>query len=189
MRGLLLALGLLLPAMAAGQVSAQVNDYPALFAAHAEAVAQPTPTRRVLELPGPVIVTEERGADLRLRYRAEDLSGRGAVLCKAEALTTLLALSLACPTLFDAGEAARLQQMLARTARFIARNSHPAMGEPKAVAYLQDRIRDKASRIGAGCTFDHTTQMFATAALRQGAVAALDRALAKDRLPVMQPCN
>jgi hypothetical protein len=188
MRSLALVLALLATPVAAQELG-QV-DYPALFAAHADRVRQATPGQYVLELPGPVIVTRYEGAPPR--YKAQDQSGHGALLCQYDALLESVVITQLCPDLIDPPKAQALSAALVELAVVIGANSLPVLNETQAQAALQSALIAQQKRFGGQVCpqRDQARALVATLETRAKphVLRRLKRGLARPRLPVKHPC-
>jgi len=167
-------------------------DYPALFVAHADKVMQAEPSRRVLELPGPVVVTESYGNG-QLIYRGVDHSGNGALGCSFETLLGVVAWALTCPEALTKSEHVKLQQSLWSMAKVVGENTYPSVPPaevlPRLRALLAERQKQQTavlcpapdSGVADIVTFAHNLAAPA-------GQAALRRAIEQPRLPVNSPC-
>ena len=183
------ALVALLPLTATAQEAGFAPDYAALFETQADKILQATPGTRRLELPGPVVVEEITGGG-RLRYRATDQSGRGAVLCQLDALLWAGLMAQHCPGLFSAAEAEQLTGMTVQTAVFAGANTVPPLAPNAAIERLQATARDLASRARPACPQPDTPQAARLVAITgAGAQQRLAASLALPRLPVTDPCD
>ncbi|PIE12883.1 MAG: hypothetical protein CSA70_07970 [Rhodobacterales bacterium] len=171
---------------------ATANDYGALFRDHAAQVQQPTPDTRVLELPGPVVVTEHRRNGTQT-YTAADQTGLGAVACYYHVLVDAVVAAGLCDTLLTGEEQHLLDQRLLRVSGFIADNSYPPMPEQAMFDRLLQDIENKR-QAWKTCPLSGTSGQdamrieFMRNLSRPAVGAALERALSKPRLPVMNPC-
>lgn len=192
MRALAAALLLSAPPLSA-EVAGFAPDYAGLFARHQAQVADQGFGRRVLELPGPVLVYEMTAADGSRAYRGLDQSGLGAAGCVFDQLVTATVVAGVCDGLIGARERTTLDAMTRAMARFTGANTHPPVPVQEVEPRLHAAIRDRAARLRIACPDPGAPVQGAAELLRamtaKGGIAAVKRALKQPRLPVMAPCN
>lgn len=171
-------------------------DFAALITAHEAEVTQAQPGIRVLEMPGPVIVSEITQTDGTRRYLGVDHSGLGAVGCNFRVLIDMVMAAGMCPGTLTTQESAVLDRHLERTALFVGRNTVPPVHEAEIRPMLLDRLRKLTEQYehggGVQCPDPQSgAQDWAEMArnlARPGGQAAVERALGLPRLPVVNPC-
>lgn len=166
-------------------------DIPAIFARHQAEVMTPTPGRRVLELSGPVIVTEISDS-LGRYYTAEDQSGLGAAGCVLNVLVEITAAAQLCPDLFSGAEQLVLTAQLRRAAAFFGQNAEPRQGRLDTSNRLRHAVRKAVDAAASQACPDPDAQIdwlrFARLVASGDGRTALDRTFSKPRLPVFEPC-
>ncbi|MDQ2091712.1 hypothetical protein [Marimonas arenosa] len=172
------------------------TDYAAVFAAHEADVLVVSPTKRRLELPGPVIIHELRQGDGSLAFYGEDQSGLGAAGCSLRLLVDMVVLAGLCDGLINEADFLLLQSDLAEVAGFVGRNAVPPVPQAELRDRLVARLARRLAEIGEATTVCaggvHGTQDMAEqlrALLRPAGQAAIKRVISQPRLPVENDCN
>ncbi|MDU8909704.1 hypothetical protein [Aestuariicoccus sp. MJ-SS9] len=160
-------------------------DYPALFDHHAAEVQQATPDRRILELPGPVIVTDYNGM-----YTATDQSSWGAAGCAIDRVFEIAAAVQLCPETLGDADRESLSRLVVEAAAFYAANTFPPLGAGELPAFLDTALASRRAAIGAGICGDPSAPWTGFAAyLASGpGRARMAQVFETPRLPVMHPC-
>lgn len=182
MRALLLGLCLV-----AGPVPGQGIDFAAVMAQHAADVETPAPGMRVLELPGPVIVTCRNGVCTGM-----DQSPHGAAGCAVRVLTEMAVLDQLCPDVLDTWAKARLRAGLDEGWRFWADNTLPRVSHADALALRETTMATRRAQTGL-CPIDGSGQgddlrQLLLSVTRETSAGRLARTFETPRLPVTNPC-
>ncbi|MCT4557513.1 MAG: hypothetical protein N4A61_05570 [Pelagimonas sp.] len=181
---------LALPACAEDTRALGQVDYQQLFKDHSQQVQIATPGQRILELPGPVIVTEFAGNPPR--YKAQDQSGHGAAMCHYAIMLDSVVVARLCPFLLPPQDAARLEGVLSELAEFVGANSYPALTAAQSQTVLDaDLARVTQSYADHTCPDAEQDDAISTVIrnlAKPHIIRRLKRAIRRPRLAVSHPC-
>ncbi|WP_299352526.1 hypothetical protein [uncultured Shimia sp.] len=159
-----------------------LNDYAALFETHADQLVTDAGGARVLELSDGVTIYETIDGATRL-YAGVDFAPGGPVGCLADFYAEVLAFARSCPDLVPAPNPRNLETLMA----FYAQNASPVAERAEVEARFEALVETYQSE-PAECVPHSAMIDYADVLVGEGADALFEKALAKPRLPVTQPC-
>ncbi len=122
-------------------------DYARVFSEHAKGVQQIDEATRVLELSGPVVLTEKRQEDGGLRYYGVDNSGHGAVGCLLGIAFELSVSLNICPDLLEPIQMDKFRANTLAIAHSAGQNAVPPVAEGEIASRFDALVAQKAGEI------------------------------------------